>query len=120
MAIAGALLIGLVLGILGSGGTIITLPILIYGLAFSPKEAVIAALLIVGTISLVSAFTNTAKQKLPWAILVLFGTPGVIGAIVGAKVGYALTDTQQLQVFAVVMLVAGIKMLLRPPESKQS
>ena len=51
----GASLIGLSLGILGSGGAILTVPMLVYGLGYSEKVAIASALVIVGSISATTA-----------------------------------------------------------------
>ncbi|MCL2913473.1 sulfite exporter TauE/SafE family protein [Shewanella corallii] len=118
MVFAGAVIIGLVLGLLGSGGTIITIPILIYGMGFDPKDAVTAALLIVGAITLVQTLFNAASGQLQYSLLVSFGIPGLTGAILGARLGYLLPSNIQLQLFAFVMLSVGIKLLFVPGQSQ--
>ncbi|WP_057831880.1 TSUP family transporter [Colwellia sp. TT2012] len=73
-----ALLIGLSLGVLGSGGAILTIPVLIYGLEQSQIVAITSSLVIVGTISLFTVIVNLAKKQINWSIVLLFGLPSTV------------------------------------------
>ena len=61
--VLGALIIGLSLGLLGSGGAIITIPVLIHGLGIEEKSAIASGLIIVGTISLLSSIKNVRNKS---------------------------------------------------------
>lgn len=107
----GALAVGLSLGLLGSGGSILTVPILVY-LAHEPaKLAIGASLAIVGAIALAGA-ANYARQGLvEWRFVLYFGLPGIISTYAGAWVSHFVTGTVQLVVFAVIMVLASYTML---------
>ena len=113
-AVLGALVVGLSLGLLGSGGSILTLPALVYLLHQPTKEAIAGSLVIVGAIALVGA-THYAWQRLvSWRQVLLFGTPGVIATYGGAWISQFASGVVQLLVFAIVMGLAAV-LMLRPP-----
>ncbi|HEV8357161.1 MAG TPA: sulfite exporter TauE/SafE family protein [Gemmatimonadales bacterium] len=105
-----ALLMGLSLGLLGGGGSILTVPVLHYVLGYDVKEAVPMSLVVVG---LTSGFGAVAHWKAgtvnPRAALG-FGPPAIVGALLGAELGLRVAATVQLTVFAVVMLAAAVSM----------
>ena len=77
----GAILIGLSLGLLGSGGSILTVPVLVYLVGQDEKVAFAGSLAIVGLISLVSAFAYARKDLVDWRSAMFFGLPGMVGAV---------------------------------------
>jgi hypothetical protein len=102
----GALIVGLSLGLMGSGGSILTVPILIY-IAGEPEKAAIAESLgIVGLISFVGSIPYALKKQIHWRSVILFGIPGMIGTYGGAIIAGFVSGTFQLILFAVVMLLA--------------
>lgn len=110
----GAVVIGLSLGLLGSGGSILTVPILVYLLGQSEKVAITGSLAIVGGIALAGGLTAALKSRVDWRSVLLFGLPGMAGTFAGARVARLVSGELQLAVFAVVMLAAAAFML-RPP-----
>lgn len=106
----GALLVGLSLGLLGSGGSILTVPVLIYLAGEQEKVAIAESLGIVGTISFAGFIPYALKQKVHWRSVILFGLPGMAGTYGGAVVAEFVSGTFQLLLFAVVMLVAAVMM----------
>jgi uncharacterized membrane protein YfcA len=106
----GALLVGLVLGLLGSGGSILTVPVLVYLVGEPDKLAIAESLGIVTIISLVGAIPFALKKLVSWRDVVLFGVPGMAGAYLGAWVSQFVPGTVQLALFAAVMLVAAVLM----------
>lgn len=107
----GAIAIGLMLGLLGSGGSILTVPILVYIVGHEHKAAIVESLAIVGVISLVSALFAVREKKVDRRAVFLFGIPGMAGAFVGAWASRHIPGSVQLIVFGVVMLGASIAML---------
>ena len=81
LVIFGVILVGLALGIIGSGGAIITVPILVYALALPEKLAIASALIIVASISLVAAISGICNKAVNWP---LFAIPGMFTTILGA------------------------------------
>jgi len=106
----GALLVGLSLGLLGSGGSILTVPVLIYLAGESEKVAIAESLGIVGAISFAGFIPYALKQKVHWRSVILFGLPGMAGTYGGAMIAEFVSGTFQLLLFAVVMLVAAVMM----------
>src|SRR5215510_12258812 len=107
MSVAAFLLaaaIGLLLGALGGGGSILVVPALVYGLAADPKQAVAMSLPIVALSSVVAAMSywRTREVELHWSLK--FGMFAMIGAFLGAKVGVLLPAAVQLTLLAVVII----------------
>ncbi len=111
----GALLIGLSLGLLGSGGSILTVPVLVYLAGQEEKLAIAGSLAIVGMIAAAAAIPYIRDKLVDWRTAVLFGIPGMAGTYLGAWSSAFVSGTVQLAVFALVMLLASYFML-RPCE----
>ncbi len=101
-----ALVVGLSLGLLGSGGSILTVPVLVYILGQDEKIAIASSLAIVGLISLFGSVPYV-RDKIPdWRMVGLFGIPGICGTYVGAWASVLVSGEVQLMIFALVMLIA--------------
>lgn len=74
-----SVLIGISLGLLGGGGSILTVPILTYVAGMNPKEAIAASLFVVGATSAVSAVTHARKKRVQWRTGLVFGAAGMAG-----------------------------------------
>ncbi|MFM2485972.1 sulfite exporter TauE/SafE family protein [Celerinatantimonas yamalensis] len=109
-----ALAIGLSLGLLGSGGSILTIPVLIYLCGLSEKMAIASALIIVACISFVGAMPYIRAQKVQWKVVFGFGMPGMFGTYLGAYASHWISGTIQLVLFAIVMISAAFFMIRRP------
>ena len=110
IVLIGASLIGLSLGVLGSGGAILTVPMLIYGLGYSEKVAIASALVIVGSISATTALIGIKQKKVNWTLVIYFGGPSMISAYVGAWASSYVSGSTQVMVLAIVMLAAAWRM----------
>lgn len=108
--ILGAAIIGLSLGLLGSGGSILTVPILTYLLGMPEKTAVASSLAIVGGISLFGALPLLRRGLVDGRALLAFGPPSMLGTVAGAWLAQRLPEGSQLLIFAPVMLVAAWRM----------
>lgn len=122
-AILGALAVGLSLGIFGSGGSILTVPVLIYLLHHEDKVAIAESLGIVGAIALIGCLPYAKAKLVDWRVAVVFGVPGMAGTYLGAWAAAFVAGYVQLVVFAGVMLLAARQMWKRstgpvsgPPE----
>jgi len=107
----GAMAIGLSLGLLGSGGSILTVPVLVYLIGQDEKLAIAGSLAIVGSIALAASLPYLKKKQIDWRIVVMFGIPGMAGTYIGAWLATWVTGLVQLALFAVVMLIASWQML---------
>ncbi|MEZ5964844.1 MAG: sulfite exporter TauE/SafE family protein [Planctomycetota bacterium] len=114
LALLGALLIGTSLGLMGSGGSILTVPVLIYLLGQDEKIAIAGSLWVVGTIALVSGLRGAWLRQVDWSNVVWFGLPGMLGTYLGAMLGGRVASSAQLLTFVGVLTLAGIWMLRRP------
>ena len=128
MEIAGyiaSLFIGVVLGLIGGGGSILTLPVLVYLFAISPASAVSYSLFIVGSTSLVGAYNSYRKGLVDLKTVLLFGSSSIITVFIARKfiipflpdiffqIG-SLVVTHSLFVmvlFAILMLAASASMI---------
>lgn len=113
MSWLGALAIGLSLGLLGSGGSVLTVPVLVYLVGQDEKIAIAGSLAIVGSIALAGALPFLRRRLIDVRSLVWFGVPGIAGTWSGAWLAAFVSGELQLTVFAVVMLLAAA-LMLRP------
>ena len=111
LAWPGAIAIGVGLGLLGSGGSIVTVPVLVYLLGQDEKVAIAGSLAIVGTIALAGSLPYIKARYVDWRNVVVFGVPGMIGTYLGAWTATWVPGIVQLALFALVMLVASYFML---------
>lgn len=106
-----AALIGLSLGMMGGGGSTLTVPIFVYVLGFDPKLAIAMSLPVVGGTSLVGAASHWRAGNVRLRTAALFGVIAMGGAFLGARVAVFIPGAMQLTLLAVVMLAAAISML---------
>lgn len=111
LMILGAILIGITLGLMGSGGSILTVPVLVYVLGHEKNLAVAESMAIVGVIALVAAIPSALAKKVDWKSVVFFGIPGMAGTFLGAWIGHHFfSGAAKLFLFALVMVGAAWSM----------
>jgi hypothetical protein len=110
-ALALSLLIGVALGLLGGGGSILTLPILTYVVGMSPKAAIAASLFVVATTSAVGAVAHARAGRVQWRTGVLFGAAGMVGAFGGGRLAAYLPARVLMVMFALMMVATAAAML---------
>jgi uncharacterized membrane protein YfcA len=115
LAWPGAIAIGVSLGLLGSGGSIITVPVLVYLLGQDEKVAIAGSLFIVGSIALIGSLQYVRAGLIDWRNVLVFGAPGMAGTYLGALIAAYVAGVMQLGLFALVMLLASY-MMLRPAD----
>lgn len=111
LVIAFGVAIGVSLGLLGGGGSILAVPALVYGLGQPVRDAVPTSLLVVGSSAFAGALSQLRADRVPWLSASLFGAAGIAGSFGGAWMNHQLDQTVVLVGFAVVMLVAAAAML---------
>lgn len=111
IVVTGALLIGISLGLLGSGGSTLTVPVLVYLVGHSAKVSIAESMAIVGLISVAAAVPYAKSRQVDWRSVAFFGLPGMLGTFVGAWLGGLAADAYQLITFGVVLLVAAVYMV---------
>lgn len=117
-----SVLIGLSLGVLGGGGSILTVPLLVYVAGLDAKEAIAASLFVVGTTSLAGMISHARGGRVRWRTGLIFGAAGMAGAYGGGILGGYLPGTVLLVAFSLMMLATSVAMLRgrRSPERRHS
>lgn len=108
-ALAGV--IGLTLGLMGGGGSILTVPVFVYVLGFGAKTAIAMSLPMVGLTSLVGAIGHWRAGRVHLRTAAIFGLLAMAGSYAGARLAVFLPGALQLLILAVVMLAAAVVML---------
>ena len=106
-----AAVIGLSLGILGGGGSILTVPIFVYAMDYAPKVAIAMSLPVVGVTSLVGAIGHWRAGTFDLRAALTFGPIAMIGALVAAKLSIHVAGLVQLTLLGIIMIAAAVVML---------
>lgn len=105
-------LVGLSLGALGAGGSILVLPALLYGLGLPERQSVVLALVIVGATSLYGSLMHARQGNVRAGAAALFSVTGFGGAWVGAMLSHRVPGVVLILSLALVMLVVSVRMYL--------
>jgi len=128
------ILIGISLGIIGSGGSILTIPILVYIMSVSPSDATTYSLFIVGISALVGSIKGAKDRLLDYTIALYFGVPSIVSIFIMRKylvpmlpdilfsfMNFTVTkDFFIMLVFAVLMILASFSMIRKDSETALS
>lgn len=106
---------GLLLGLMGSGGAIVTVPALLYLLHVAPKSAIAMSLGIIAITASIAAVQAWRQGNVNLRVTVTFGVVGALGTYLGARLGLVLPVVLQLTLFALVMYAAAWRMLNAQP-----
>lgn len=115
LGLALAVMVGLSLGMLGGGGSVLTVPVLVYAMGLGAKQAIAASLPIVGITSLVGAAGHWRAGNIRVGIAFGFGAVAAVGAFAGARLAALFSGGAQLLLFAGVALAAAVAMVRRGP-----
>jgi uncharacterized membrane protein YfcA len=107
---------GLVLGLLGGGGSILTVPILVYVLGVEAHAAISLSLILVGSTALVGAFLHQEAARVAWKQGLLFFCFGIPLNLLGAGLSRHVSGTVLLLLFGVLMGISGTAMLYKRRE----
>ena len=111
LVLALSVVIGVSLGMLGGGGSILTVPILVYVAGFPAKEAIAASLFVVGITSIAGVISHARGGRVMWRTGFLFGLAGMLGAFVGGLIGGHAPGDWLLIAFALMMVATSLAML---------
>ncbi|HSK25094.1 MAG TPA: sulfite exporter TauE/SafE family protein [Egicoccus sp.] len=111
LTLALAVVVGVSLGLLGGGGSILTVPLLVYVAGQDPKVAIATSLLVVGVTSAAGALTHARAGRVQWRTGLIFGTAGMVGAYGGGRLAEYIPGTWLLLAFATIMAVTAVAML---------
>ncbi|BAC17127.1 hypothetical protein HMPREF0290_0486 [Corynebacterium efficiens YS-314] len=106
-----ATLVGLSLGLLGGGGSILTVPLLTYVAGMDAKEAIAASLFVVGTTSVVSTIAHARRGNVQWRTGLIFGVASMAGAFLGGLLGGFIPSVILMLAFALMMIATATAML---------
>ncbi|TQF16634.1 sulfite exporter TauE/SafE family protein [Myxococcus llanfairpwllgwyngyllgogerychwyrndrobwllllantysiliogogogochensis] len=120
VGLAGALLVGVLLGLLGGGGSILTVPLLVYVLGVEPRTAIAMSLVVVGVTSASGALFHARAGRVRWRTAFVFGAGGMVGAFLGGKLNPLFSASTLMLFFAGVMVAAAVAMLLRTEATRVS
>lgn len=103
--------IGVLLGLLGGGGSILAVPVLVYALELDVAQAIPVSLIVIAVASAVGALPKVRAHHVQWRLAGVFAAAGIPVTFLGTAVGKHLPQQAIMLGFAVVMIVAGIRML---------
>jgi uncharacterized protein len=115
-ALSLAALIGISLGLLGSGGSIVTLPVLVYVARIPVSQAVGMSLAVVGGTAAVGGYRRFRQGEFALKPAAFFAFSGMVGAFFGAKLTHLIAPSLLMSVFGLLMLVVGAAMLRKRGE----
>lgn len=129
-----AVLVGISLGLIGSGGSILTVPILVYVMGVNPVLATAYSLFVVGTTSLIGGVQNAIQKKVDFKTVLIFGIPSIAAVYLTRAylmplipdVLFSIGDFQftkpiaLMVLFAIVMIFASISMIRPCPHCKDA
>ena len=107
IAIIYGLICGIALSLTGGGGSILAVPMLIYGIKLSFHQAVSVSLLVVGLIALIGLLLKIKKSEVEWVAGILLALTGMIFAPIGSYISSFMNSNLLSIVFAVLMLIVG-------------
>jgi len=111
LLIALATLIGILLGLLGGGGSILTVPVLVYIAGLSAKNAIVTSLIVVGITSVIALINHARRGFVCWKTGLTFGFAGMFGAFIGGRTAAYIPDPILMVLFAGIMMMASIAMI---------
>lgn len=108
-----SVIMGAVLGLLGGGGSILTVPILVYAIGQDPKVAIATSLLVVAITSSVGVAQHARANNVRWRVGLIFGVVAMVGSYLGGLGAQYVSGTFLLLLFAAMMIATGVMMLRR-------
>lgn len=106
-----SIIIGLLLGLLGGGGSILTVPMLVYLLKVDPKTAITTAFVVIGSSSLVALIPHAKRAAVCWKSGLSFGLSGMLGAFSGGRLATHFPNDLLMLFFGVICLLTGLLMV---------
>jgi uncharacterized protein len=109
-----ALVIGLGMGLLGGGGSLVAVPAFSFLMHFPPKDAIVTSLAIVGVAAAAGASAALMRRVLPFTTAAIVGVSAMAGAAAGSRIGAMLSDRTQFMALGLLMLVAAAALVWAP------
>ncbi|MFF3771848.1 sulfite exporter TauE/SafE family protein [Streptomyces sp. NPDC002232] len=119
LVVAASLLVGVSLGALGGGGSILTVPLLVYLAGQDTRTAITTSLFVVGVTSLAALVPHARAHRVRWRTGLLFGAFSMAGAYGGGRLAAYIPGTVLLVAFALMMLATAAAMLRGPRPGRE-
>src|ERR1700730_1002335 len=114
MAVFGGALVGLILGLIGGGGSILAVPLLVYVVGVkSPHIAIGTSSIAVALSALANLIDHARRDHVCWPVAILFALSGVVGAALGSTLGKHTDGERLLILFGMLMVVVAASMAMR-------
>ena len=111
IALALGVVIGALLGVLGGGGSILAVPALVYGLGLGIEQAIPMSLIVIAVAAAVGALPKVRAGRVQWRLAGIVAAAGIPVTLIGSAIGEHLPQPVLMIGFAVLMVVAGARML---------
>ncbi|WP_087869578.1 sulfite exporter TauE/SafE family protein [Bathymodiolus platifrons methanotrophic gill symbiont] len=112
-----AILIGV---LLGGGGSILTVPVLVYLAEIPAKSAIVTSLIVVGSTSIIATINHSRMGSVCWKTGAVFGSSGMLGAYLGGRLTVYVPEALLLVLLGIVMLAASFSMILSKKQPEES
>jgi uncharacterized membrane protein YfcA len=117
LAVGSGGLVGFTLGLVGGGGSILAVPLLVYGVGVpSPHVAIGTSAIAVAASAAANLFGHARQRTVKWPCAITFALSGIVGAAAGAQLGKMVDGGRLLMLFGALMIVVGL-LMLRPRQS---
>ena len=120
IALLGGLLVGLLIGALGGGGAILSIPLLVYALGFTAQEATASSLIVVAAGALTGIIAQQRQGNIEFQRGALFGILGLLGSFIASRIVTNVNENLLLTLFAALLVLVATTMLLKLRKKKQS
>lgn len=104
-------LIGVLLGLLGGGGSTLTVPMLTFVTGLAARSAITTSLVVVGVTSAVGAIAHARSGRVQWRPAVLLGITGMVGAYIGGRIATHIPERFTMIIFAAIMITSAVALL---------
>ena len=105
ISILAGLVVGLLVGGLGGGGAILTVPVLVFAFGQSAHEATTSSLVIVGLSAFIGLWPHQRQGNVQWGQGILFGLIGIVGSFIGTQAARGLSGPWLMTLFAALLIV---------------
>ena len=111
LTLALAVVVGITLGVFGGGGSILTVPLLVYVAGLDTKPAIATSLVVVGATAIGALVAHARAGRVQWRTGLVFGATAMVGAYAGGRIGPMVPDLVLLVGFALMMLATSVAMI---------
>lgn len=112
-ALVVGLCVGMIVGALGAGGGILSVPILVYILGQAPHDAAAGSLVIVGLTAIVSLIPHARKGRVRWRDGLIFAALSALGAVAGSRMSVLVNENLLMILFGLLLIGVGLTMIAK-------